>query len=447
LASNVIGTTFSWTVVQTGVSGASVGSGSAITDSLTATGIVNGTAAYTITPSSGGGCSGSPISVTITVKPRPVVTPIPSAVTICSGDTTYIVLVSNIPGTTFVWTVNQTAVSGAFASSGNTIAQGLAATGTTSGTAIYTVTPTFGACPGTPVSDTVKVNPRPVVTATPSSDSICSGDTTAIALTSNVLGTTFPWTVTQTDVSGATAGSGSVIAQTLTNTSFFALPGTAVYTVTPLADGCSGNPISVPIVVKRTDNAAYSYTSGTYCQSAPNPTPVITGLAGGTFSATPAGLSLNPVTGTIVNATSGLGTYNLCYTTNGPCPKANCMNLTITVAPIALFSYAGSPFCQFGSNNPVPVFGVGASAGIFSASPAGLVFVHVNTGEIDLLLSAPGTYVVTNTIPAGGTCAAETATFTITINPGPTVTATPSTQTICSGDSTSFALTSTMPGT
>lgn len=447
LASNVIGTTFSWTVVQTGVSGASVGSGSTIADSLTATGIVNGTAAYTITPSSGGGCSGSPISVTITVKPRPVVTPVPSAVTICSGDTTYIALVSNIPGTTFVWTVNQTGVSGAFASSGNTIAQGLATTGTTSGTVIYTVTPTFGSCPGTPVSDTVKVNPRPVVTATPSSDSICSGDTTAIALTSNVLGTTFPWTVTQTDVSGATAGSGSVIAQTLTNTSFFALPGTAVYTVTPLADGCSGNPISIPIVVKRTDNAAYSYTSGTYCQSAPNPTPVITGLAGGTFSSSPAGLSLNPVTGTIINATSALNTYNLCYTTNGPCPKANCMNMTITVAPSAVFSYAGSPYCQFASNNPSPVFGVGASAGIFSASPAGLVFVHVNTGQIDLLLSAPGTYVITNTIPAGGTCAAETSTFTITINPGPTVTATPSTQTICSGDTTSFVLTSTMPGT
>ncbi|MES2285610.1 MAG: PKD-like domain-containing protein [Bacteroidota bacterium] len=447
LASNVIGTIFSWTVVQTGVSGATVGSGSTIADVLSATGIVNGTAAYTITPSSGGGCQGSPISVSITVKPRPVVTPIPSAVTICSGDTTFIALVSNIPGTTFVWTVSQTGVSGGFASSGNTIKQSLTATGTTPGFAIYTVSPTFGTCPGTPVSDTVKVNPRPVVTATPSSQNICSGETTAIALSSNVIGTTFPWTVTQVDVSGATAGSGSTIAQTLTNTSFFALPGTATYTVTPLADGCAGTPVNIAVIVKRTDNAAYSYTSGTYCQSAPNPTPVITGLPGGTFSATPAGLSINPSTGTITNATSALNTYVLCYTTNGPCPKANCMNLTITVAPIALFSYAGSPYCQFGSNNPVPVFGVGASAGIFSASPAGLVFVHVNTGEIDLQLSAPGTYVVTNLIPAGGTCAAETATFTITINPGPTVTATPANQTICSGSATSFVLTSTMPGT
>jgi len=447
LLSNVIGSTFSWTVVQAGVSGAMIGSGSTISDTLTATGIVAGTAAYTITPSSGGGCQGSPISVTITVKPRPVVTPIPSAVTICSGDTTFIALTSNIPGTTFIWTVNQTGVSGAFPSSGNTIKQGLAATGTTIGTAVYTVTPNFGTCPGTPTIITVTVNPRPVLTASPLSQNICSGDSTSIALSSNVLGTTFPWTVTQTDVSGATAGSGSVISQILTNTNFFNLPGTAVYTVKPLANGCSGSSVNITITVKRSDNATYSYTSGTFCQSAPNPTPVITGLPSGTFSSSPVGLSINPTTGEIITSTSALGTYTLCYTTNGPCPKSNCMNMTITVAPIAVFSYAGSPFCQFASSDPSPVFGVGASAGIFSASPAGLVFVHVNTGQIDLLSSAPGTYLITNTIPAGGTCAAETATFTVTINPGPVATASPSTQTLCSGGTTSFVLTSTMPGT
>ncbi len=447
LSSNVIGTVFSWTVVPTGVSGAVIGSGPIIADLLTATGIFPGTAAYTITPASGGGCQGSPISVTITVKPRPVVLPIPSAVTICSGETTFIALTSNIPGTTFVWTVNPTGVSGAFASSGNSIAQTLTATGTTPGTVIYTVTPTVGSCPGTPVSDTVTVNPRPVLTATPPSQSICSGFAPSIVLTSNVLGTTFPWLVAQTNVSGAFASSGDTINQVLTNTNSLPLPGTATYTVTPLADGCSGTPVNIVITVKKTDDATYSYTSGTYCQSAPNPTPVITGLPGGVFSSIPAGLSLNPVTGQIINSTSVLNTYNLCYTTNGPCPTANCMNMTITVAPSAVISYAGSPYCQFASTNPSPTFGVGASAGIFTASPAGLVFVHVNTGQIDLLLSAAGTYVITNTIPAGGTCAAEIATFTITINPGPTVTATPSTQTICSGSTTSFVLTSTMPAT
>ncbi len=447
LSSTVIGTTFSWTVVQTGVSGATTGSDSTIAETLTATGILPGTAAYTITPTAGGGCQGSPISVTITVKPRAIVTPIPSAVTICSGDSTFIFLISNIPGTTFVWTVNQIGATGGFPSSGSTITQGLTTTGTTAGTVIYTITPSYGSCPGTPVSDTVTVFPRPVATATPTSQNICSGDTTAIALSSNVLGTTFPWTVVQTDVNGATAGGWDTISQMLTNTSTFNLPGTAVYTVTPLANGCSGTPLNITITVNPSDDDGYSYTSGTYCQTAPNPTPTITGLPGGTFSSSPAGLSLNSTTGTIINSTSGLGTYTLCYTTNGPCPKSNCINMTITIAPNAVFSYAGSPYCQFGSTNPFPVFGVGASAGVFTASPAGLQFVQVNTGEIDLLTSLPGTYVVTNTIPAGGTCAAEIASFTITISPGPTATASPSQQTICSGDSTSFVLTSTMSGT
>ena len=447
LTSNVLGTVFSWTVVPTGVAGAAAGTDSNINQILTATGITNGTAAYTITPLSGGGCQGSPISVTITVKPRPVLTVIPSPLTICSGDTTYIAIISNIPGTTFTWTANSSAVTGAFPNSGNTIEQGLTATGTNPGSVIYTITPTFNLCTGNNFIDTVSVNPRPVVTATPALDTICSLDTTAIALSSNLSGTTFPWTVFQTNVSGGIASSGSTISQMLTNTNFFLLPGTAIYTVTPIADGCAGSPLNITIVVKKTDNATYAYTSGTYCQSAPNPTPIITGLPGGVFTSSPPGLSLNATTGQIITSTSGLATYNLCYTTNGPCPKANCIDMTITIAPSAVISYAGSPYCQFSNSNPSPVFGVGASAGIFSATPAGLVFVHVNSGEIDLMLSAPGTYIVTNTIPAGGTCITEIANFTITINPGPTVTANSLNPTICSGDSTSIILTSTMPGT
>ena len=446
LTSNVIGTNFTWTVVPAGVSGANPGTGLSITDTINATGIVNGTANYTITPTAAGGCSGTPVSVTITVKPRPVVTPVPSPLTVCSGDTALIALVSNIPGTTFVWGISQTGATGAFASSGNTISQALTATGNTPGTVLYTVTPTFNSCPGEVDTINVTVNPRPVATAAPSAPNICSLDTTAIALSSNVAGTTFSWTVAQNNVSGGIAGWGDTISQVLTNTNFLNLPGTAVYTITPLADGCTGNPITVTVTVKRTDNAAYSYTSGTYCQTAPNPTPTITGLPGGVFSSTPAGLVLDSVTGTINTALSAINTYTLSYTTNGPCPKVNSMLMTITLAPSAVFNYTSTSYCQHGTN-PVPVFGVGASAGIFTASPSGLAFVHVNTGEIDLSQSAPGTYTVTNTIPPGGTCAAEIATYTVTIDSAPTVTASALTQTLCSGDTTSFSLTSTMPGT
>jgi len=68
LSSSTVGTTFSWTVVQSGVSGATPGSGMAIAQTLTATGAVAGTAIYTITPTASG-VSGTALNVTVTVNP------------------------------------------------------------------------------------------------------------------------------------------------------------------------------------------------------------------------------------------------------------------------------------------------------------------------------------------------------------------------------------------
>ena len=87
---------------------------------------------------------------------------------------------------------------------------------------------------------TVTVNQLPIVTA--SSATICSGDLSNIALSSAVVGTqtstTFAWSVVQTDVTGASAGSGSIINQTLTTIG--TTQGTAVYSITPTANGCVG---------------------------------------------------------------------------------------------------------------------------------------------------------------------------------------------------------------
>lgn len=443
LSSTTVGTTFNWTVSQSGVSGASAGSGSSITQNLTATGASAGTATYTITPSFGG-CNGTPINVTVTVNPIPNITATPSSQTICSGNATAISLSSNVGGATFNWTVSQSGVSGGSAGSGSTIAQTLNATGATTGTATYTVTPSFGGCNGTPTNVIITVNPRPVVTATPASQTFCTGGTTSVNLTSNVAGTTYTWTVSQSGVTGASAGSGSSIGQTLTTTG--ASAGTATYTITPTANGCTGTPINVTITVNPLDNASFTYGSSTYCQTGTNPSATITGLPGGTFTATPAGLTINPTTGLINLAASALNTYTVTYSTTGVCPNTSTVNITITSAPLATFSYAG-PYCQGAASNPLPTFGGGASAGTFSATPAGLVFINTNTGQVNLTASTPGTYTVTNSIPAGGGCAATSATNTITINPAPVATATPSSQNICSGTATSVALSSSLGGT
>lgn len=264
--------------------------------------------------------------------------------------------------------------------------------------------------------DTVQitVNPIPTVTATPATQTFCSGDSTSIALTSSVSGATFSWIVNQTGVTGAVADSGAAIIQTLTTIGTVA--GTVVYTITPSSAGCPGPPFNVTISVNPVNSASFNYSSGTYCQSGANQTPTITGSPGGVFSSAPAGLSINVSTGTIDLSTSALGVYSVTYTTADICPNTSTVSVTITnVTPSAVFSYPNSPFCPNG-NNPFPVFGTGASAGTFSATPSGLVFVNVNTGQIDLTLSTPGTYTVINTIPASGSCLAATATSTISIS-------------------------------
>lgn len=353
--------------------------------------------------------------VVITVNPNPVATATPSLQTICSGDSILIGLTSSLTGTTYVWTVIETAPLGAVGGNDSTIAQLLATSGGNTDTATYTITPTTGLCSGTPITALAIVNPIPTITAAPISQTICSGDTTAIALSSNVVGASFFWTVFQNGVTGGALGADTAsLAQILTATGTTA--GTAIYTITPSASGCSGQPTSVTVTVNPNDNASFTYSSATYCTSGTPQTPTITGLPGGIFSSTPVGLVINPSTGVIDLATSALGAYTLCYSTNGICPLTSCITMTITnTTPSAVFSYIGSPFCQNGIN-PFPVFDVGASAGIFSATPTGLVFTNVNTGGIDLSASAPGIYTVTNNIPASGSCLAVSATTVVTIN-------------------------------
>jgi gliding motility-associated-like protein len=411
---------------------------------LTNSGTSPATATYSIT-STASGCTGNPLTVVVTVNPIPVATATPVTQTICSGGTTSIALTSTVSGTVFNWTVLQTGVSGGTnASSPTSIAQALATLSpSTPGTAVYTITPTANGCAGAPITVTITVNPNPIITATPSSQTLCSGSAASIALTSNVPGSTFTWTVVQTGgVTGGASGTGTSITDVLTTTT----AGTAVYTIVPTANACIGISLQVTITVNPMDNAAFSYSSTSFCQTGANPTPTVTGLPGGTFSAAPAGLSINPSTGTVTLSTSTIGTYTVTYTTAGICPNTSSVTLTVTASPLAGFSYTGSPYCQYASN-PSPTFVPGGFAGTFTAIPAGLVFANANTGVINLLTSTPGTYTVKNYIAGGGGCASDSATSSVTISPTPVATATPSSHAICSGSTTAITLTSTLPGT
>ncbi|OJX39045.1 MAG: hypothetical protein BGO87_03395 [Flavobacteriia bacterium 40-80] len=184
----------------------------------------------------------------------------------------------------------------------------------------------------------------------------------------------------------------------------------------PTTIDCYSN-VSTNITINNPPNATFSYSGNSFCQSSSNETPTAT-TPGGTYSATPAGLSINTSTGVINFSTSTIGNYVVTYNvTSGACQASSTQNVAVTAAPNATFSYANSSYCSNGTN-PQVILGTGASAGTFTASPSGLS-INTSTGEINLSTSTAGSYTVTNTIAAAGGCAADVKTFNVSVTAAP----------------------------
>ncbi|MGB4937647.1 MAG: hypothetical protein WBO30_11575, partial [Ferruginibacter sp.] len=167
--------------------------------------------------------------------------------------------------------------------------------------------------------------------------------------------------------------------------------------------------------------ATISYAGSPYCSNAGTANVTLTGTSGGTFSAAPAGLSLNTSTGAVDLGASMPGTYTVTYSVSsgGGCPLfTTTASITITALPTATISYPGSPYCSNGGTATVTQ--TGTAGGTYS-STAGLS-INASTGAVDLGASAPGTYTVTYTIAAGSGCPAVPVTTTITITALPTAT-------------------------
>lgn len=206
---------------------------------------------YSVQGVSASGCPGNVFTVTLPVSPEPVMTNA-AAVTICSGTSTNITLTSIVTAT-YSWTVGTITggITGASAGSGSSINQVLTNPGnTTPGTVQYIVTPSAAGCQGEAFTITVTVDPLPAITSVPPVQ-ICSGAYTGISLTASVP-STFSWVVgTITgSITGATAGSGSIINQMLINPGNSS-SGTVEYIVTAIAEGsgCQSAPFVITVTV------------------------------------------------------------------------------------------------------------------------------------------------------------------------------------------------------
>ena len=93
---------------------------------------------------------------------------------------------------------------------------------------------------------TITINPTPVVN-TVTTQTICTGGTTSISLTSTPSGASFTWTAfTASASTGFSPGSGTTISQTLNS-------GTSgdivTYTVIPSLAGCTGSPVNIDVQI------------------------------------------------------------------------------------------------------------------------------------------------------------------------------------------------------
>ncbi|WP_396138617.1 beta strand repeat-containing protein, partial [Flavobacterium sp.] len=478
-------TTYSWTSSNPSVGLTTPGNGDipGFTANNTTTAPISTVITVTPTFENGGvSCVGTPNTITITVNPTGQVNQ-PNNFVFCAGTPSTSIpftSVNTIGTTTYSWT-NDTLGIGLGASGTGNIPVFTPVNNTTSPiTATITVTPTFEngtkSCVGTSKTFNITINPRGQVN-TVSDIIVCNGDpVSAITFTSDNTGgtTTFNWVNIAPSIGLAGNGINSTPSFTAVNNG--TTPITATITVTPQYTNsitCNGAPFSFTIIVypsaKVTTvpnktvcngatlaaiNFATSNISGSTSYSWTNDTSIIGLAASGNgniaaFSAVNLGTS--PIDATIQVTPS--------YTNNGIICSGLPTSFTITVNPTAQVNAVANQILCTGTSTTTVAFSTINSGGTTSYN-----WTNSNTA-IGLVASGSGTinaFNVTNITPnpitgiitvtpsfSNGTpaCAGPTQSFTITVNPSPAVTFSPTNQIICSGDTSALVnLSSTTSG-
>lgn len=278
-----------------------------------------------------------------------------------------------------------------------------------SDTDAFCISPDDGLCTGNYLTQdfvvaTVCTDPD-IPTLSLASSTACDGATTAMSITGNLNSAT-EWHIYTGSCGGASVG-------TTSTSTFNVSPSTTTTYYVRGEGGCvtPGSCGSVTLTVTPLEDASFAYGAGSYCADAADPTPTLTGVAGGTFSST-AGLSIDASTGTIDVSASTAGSYTVTYTTAGTlsaCANSSTTTVTINSLDDATFSYSAAAYCVSDAD-PVPTV-TGLAGGTFS-STAGLS-INASTGSIDVSASTPGSYTVTYT--TAGSCP-NSSNVSVTVN-------------------------------
>lgn len=435
---SVAGTSFSWTRAVFGTNAANSGSANGGNPAEV---LVNVNAAalpvtyvYTLLTSSG--CS-STQNVTVSVNPLPVLSSSLTPAAICSGTTFTYSPGSATPSPVFNWTRNVIASisNGAGSGIGNP-AEVLVNTGNTAVNVAYNYTILANGCSNTQTV-TVVVNPAPNVanqTAT-----TCSNTSLTVTPTNVPVGTQYTWGIPVSSppgsISGGSAGtSQNNITQVLSNGT--TNPAVATYTVTPVANGCTGSVFTLAVNVNIISTLSSSVTPLAICSNTVFSYSPTSSTAGTSFSWTRnpvSGISNAVATGTgnpneiLVNTTSNAISVPYIYALNTPDGCVSSQTVTISVKPLPTLSSAQpTAICSGTVFNYTPASATGSTS--FSWSRA--VLAAISNGAASGINNPAEVLVNTTTnsviVPYAYTLTANGCsnpqTVNVLVNPTPSIT-------------------------
>jgi len=447
LTSNV-GASYSWIAGDnSNTSGESTSAQSSSTINNT---ITNNTSSaqlvtYTITPTSTiGSCIGSNQTLTVTVNAIPTVSS-SNTTSVCSGTALNFGLTAN-PTSNFTWiATDNTNTTGESTTTqlSNTINNSIInASNSVSENIVYTVTPTStaGNCLGAAQTLTVTVNPTPVITSS-NSTSVCSGTTLNYNLTSSTT-SSITWIAadnSNTTGESTTSQTSSTINNTINNNTTSSE--TVVYTVTPTSTTgtCLGTAQTLSVTVNPTptvtSNNNASICSGTALNLniTSNVPSSFTWIA--SDNANTNGESTSTQNTSLINDNiihSQATAQDVFYTITPTATIGNCLGsaqtLTVTVNP--------TPIVDALSNPAANCAGQTVNAFTFTTNPTGAtvnwINNNTNTGLAASGIGSPINGFIANNVatqeisvisltPTLGTCTGATSSYTLTINPNPTL--------------------------
>ncbi|QQL50415.1 gliding motility-associated C-terminal domain-containing protein [Mucilaginibacter ginkgonis] len=381
-------------------------------------------------------------SAAVTIGNAPSVTVTPPTVTIQSGQTATFTASSTTPGATFNWYTTPTGGTPVY--TGDTFTTPPVTTNTT----YYAeaIDPATNIPSGTRATGTITIANAPDITVTPPSRTINSGQTTTFTASSSTANATFNWYTTPTGGTPVFTGATFTTPALTANTTYYA------EAVDPATNIPSGSRATATVTIGNAPSVAVnppaqSVNSGqtaTFTATSTDPAAIFnwyTTPTGGTPVFTGSTFTTPPLT---TNTTY----YAEAVDPNTNIPSSTRASATITInnapsitvnPPSATIASGQTATFTASSNTPNATFN-------WYTSPTGGNPVATGATFTTPPLTNNTTYYAEAVDPATGAPSASRATATVAIGNSPSVTVTPPTQTVASGQTATFTATSTDPG-